>query len=356
MVNLRLLVCLIIPIFSLSLWLLFLCPSVRFNSWGVSPYSTPPTRSLLNLMNAVSDRRLRVSRLERQTARGPTSLWMAFPSSEEVVEGANWYEQLWSKHDFGGVQYIEEMLSVAPCHGREIFVQIGAHLGIFPLFAAHRGCRAIAVEGMPAATNFTKISAILNGWDEAKFVAINAAVSDQNGHVFFDPKQIQIVMPRENDPNQSRLIRVPMVTFDTIDRQYGRDALTGESHIRHVVIDVEGYEQEVLLGAKELIASRSVRVFEIEVWTSHRKKGNVTTFPGLQLLVDHGYHLYSLVRNEELGYKPCENLSIRLKDLPRLSEKSCRERKLPDGICLQEIYALRSDVLPLNRWSSQCPK
>lgn len=327
-----------------------------FNSNSQSNENSFANNELLNVMSSVSDGRIRLAKLERTLLLGPVSMWVAFPSEEKVVPGTSWYQTIWDKHDLDAVRFMDEMISLSPCQQNpdQIFIQIGAHLGIFPLFASYRGCRSIAVEAMPLATNFTKISALINGWNEPKFQAINAAVSHKDGYVLFDTTKISISESSNEEKLHPGIVRVPMLTIDTINQRYGRNLKTGKSDITFMVIDVEGHEQEALLGAKKLIESQSVRMFEIEVWSSHHGKGKILSFPGLELLAANGYKLYSVIRNDERQYAPCEDLSKRLDELTSLVEKYCQGLPLLAGDCLFEIFAVRSDLPPMKRWSTMC--
>jgi FkbM family methyltransferase len=311
--------------------------------------------SLLDYLETVPDSRIRLSKLIGTSILGPISMWIAFPSSNKVMPGANWYDQIWDKNDFGGYKYIDEIISVSPCKDyNKIFIQIGAHLGIFPLVASYRGCLGIAVEPIPAATNFTRISAKLNNWGEDKFLAINAVGSSKDGgFMWFDPKGITV---SGNDGNLTGKVRIPVTTLDALNDNYGYIQRQSESQIAFVMIDVEGFEQEVLLGAKRLIERRSVLIYQIEVWTVRLKTGLVTSFPGLQLLIDNGYQLYTTTINSEMGYKSCDELTNRLLDISKIFNQTCQLPALPKDHCLGEVFAIRRDVPPLRQWLSACPK
>ena len=190
---------------------------------------------------------------------------MAFPGPESTLPGTEWYENLWEKHNVPGFELIDQMIALSPCKNEDkTFVQIGAHLGIFPMVAGYRGCRAIAVEPILELTHYIKISARLQNWNEDKFLVINAAGSDRsNGTILFDPAQITIA---HNTSDTSGKIQVPLTTLDEINRQHKEKQIIGHSPIAFVVIDVEGHEQEVLLGAKQLLSEQTVLVFMVEVW------------------------------------------------------------------------------------------
>jgi FkbM family methyltransferase len=318
------------------------------NSLSLSP-------SLLDNLETLPDSRVRLSKLIGKSRLGPISMWVAFPSSEEIVPGAAWYDQLWNKNKFGGYEYIDDIISVSPCENYDkIFIQIGAHLGIFPLVAAYRGCRAIAVEPMPAAINFTRISAKLNNWGEDKFIAINAVGSNKSGgFMLFDTRTMSV---SENSANMKRKLPIPMITLDALNDNYGSTQGRSESSIKFVIVDVEGHEQEVLLGGKKLIEQRSVLVFEIEVWSVQPKTGLVRSFPGLELLVDNGYRLYTRTSNLNMGFKPCDELTNRLSEIPRIFNRTCQMPDYPKSRCLNEVFAIRNDVLPFHTWYSSCSR
>ncbi len=311
--------------------------------------------SLLDHLETVSDSRVRLSKLIGTSVLGPISMWIAFPTSDKIVPGTVWYNQLWDKNRFGGYKHVDDMISLSPCQNYDqIFVQFGAHLGIFPLVATYRGCRGIAVEPLPAAINFTRISAKLNNWGEDKFLAINAiGTSKDGGFMWFDVAGISV---SETDVNLNRKVRVPVTTLDALNAKYGSKQGESESSISFVIIDVSGYEEEVLLGGKKLIEGRSVLVFQIEVWTVRVTVGLVKSFPGLELLIKNGYRLYTPISNSKMGFKPCDELTNRLSEIGSIFNETCQNSDSPKTHCSNEVYAVRGDLLPLDKWLSSCPK
>lgn len=311
--------------------------------------------SLSLYLQSISDGRIRLAKLIGKSVLGPISMWIAFPTSDKVIPGGNWYDQVWEKNDFGGYQLIDEIISLSPCHNYDkIFLQIGAHLGAFPLVAAYRKCFALAVEPIPAATNFVRLSALLNNWSENEFVIINAAGSNENGgFTWFDPKGISL---SSNNESTFGKVKIPFVTVDYLNEKYGYRNKQNQSDIAFVVIDVEGHEQEVLLGSQFLIQQRSVLVYQIEVWTQIPQRGLIKSYPGLQLLINNGYHLYTLSTNTQINFKICDSITNRLNELPQIFNQSCRKSSLPFDRCLGEVFAIRSDLPPLKQWFSECPK
>jgi hypothetical protein len=86
------------------------------------------------------------------------------------------------------------------------------------------------------------------------------------------------------------------------------------------------------------------------------KTGLVTSFPGLQLLIDNGYQLYTTTSNSEMGYKSCDELTNRLLDISKIFNQTCQLPALPKDHCLGEVFAIRRDVPPLRQWLSECRK
>lgn len=184
-------------------------------------------------------------------------------------------------------------------------------------------------------------------------MVINAAGSRQNGgYTWFDPAGIS--MSSNNDITKGK-IRIPLVTVDAVNDQYGYRGGRKDSRIAFVIIDVEWYEQEVLLGSRKLIEQKSVLVFQVEVWTHTPDKGHRHFFPGLQLSLYHGYRLYTTSSNTKMDISPCEEVTDRLSELPKIFNQSCQLANLPADQCLGEIFALRSDFPPLRQWFSACP-
>jgi Methyltransferase FkbM domain len=295
--------------------------------------------SLHDQMEKISDSRIRVSKLIGRSVLGSISMWLAFPSTDKVLPGGNWYDQVWDKNDLAGYKHVDEMIALSPCNNYDkIFLQVGAHLGAFPLVATYRKC----------------FGAALNNWSEKEFMIINAAGASQNGgYTWFNPKGIS--MSKINNITEGK-VRVPLVSVDALNDQYGFSRGQKESRIAFVIIDVEWYEQEVLLGSRKLIENKSVLVFEIEVWTTTSEKGLITSFPGLELFLQNGYRLYTTAQNAEMNFTSCDEVTTRLIDLPRIFNQSCQQAKLPADQCLGEVFAIRSDIPPLRQWFSACPK
>ena len=77
-------------------------------------------------------------------------------------------------------------------------------------------------------------------------------------------------------------VRVPLTTLDVLNAQYGAVGILGRSRIAFVIIDVEGREEDVLMGARGLIEQQSFVILGVEVWTKHSTIG-IDSMPPLRI-------------------------------------------------------------------------
>ena len=107
------------------------------------------------------------------------------------------------------------------------------------------------------------------------------------------------------------------------------------------MIDVEGFEQEALLGMRRLIRSGTLKWARIEVWT-HIHGARRREYPGLALLAQHGYRLCSANGRE---IKP-QHLGALYDSMRRMCRRKFASPAKPDGIlhCQDDIEAFHPKV------------
>lgn len=241
-------------------------------------------------------------------ARG--RFWFATPDPTReppVHYGAHWYRStlLNSPHRLGGQTFLEAALSrlapggVCPDSRSWVVLNAGAHLGRWPALAASHGCRAISVEVMPWILPFLHVTREVNGWQDL-WTPVDGALGDTDGAVLnISSSGGQGVSGlRHGSAETTYDLQVRSHTFDTLAARFAPNA-----SIALAVIDVEGFENEALLGMRRLISSGTLKWARIEVW-SHIHGAVRKSYPGLTLLVAHGYRLCGADGRElTLGWK-----------------------------------------------------
>lgn len=182
-------------------------------------------------------------------------------------------------NEFGtlGLHALDTLLTAYPCGPSSYVLQAGAHLGINTLIASSAGCHAFAIEGFRQHSHYSATSAAINGVSHL-YHPIHALVGAQSkASVSFSGFDLS--------DNNGELVNVPMVTIDGIIREALQDPAT---NFPFVIIDVEGFEADAMLGATELLSSRRVMFWNIEVWLM---KGGVRrdSFPFVTALERAGY-------------------------------------------------------------------
>lgn len=157
------------------------------------------------------------------------------------------------------VDYLRARIAPGDC-----CVDVGAHVGYYALQMAlwtAPGGRVIAFEPNPSARDVLAANVRLNGFDR-RITVEPLAVSDAPGRApLFDGGETS-GLSRIGAPNPESGGRGPAVDVDvvTLDDYCARHAVTP----KWVLIDAEGYELEVLTGARRLLADPGI-TFVVEM-------------------------------------------------------------------------------------------
>jgi FkbM family methyltransferase len=129
------------------------------------------------------------------------------------------------------------------------FLDAGAHWGIFSLAAFRYGgsvTRCVCVEPSPAATRVLKQNLLVNGVDDRASV-VQAAAGPRDGFISMLTTGAggadYFVVPADKRPDT---VQVRQVDLSELCRSL-------QFEPTHLKIDVEGFEEEVLLGARKLL-------------------------------------------------------------------------------------------------------
>ena len=144
----------------------------------------------------------------------------------------------------------------------DLFLDVGANVGSYTVLAAAEvGARAIAVEPAPAAFETLKANVALNGAGQ-RVVLKNVAVGGQRGTLAFTRSQDTV--NHITEAGDADAIEVSVETLDGIV-EGDRPAL--------IKMDVEGYELEVLRGARLTLGCQEVKALIVELNGSGERYG-----------------------------------------------------------------------------------
>ncbi len=166
--------------------------------------------------------------------------------ADPLAEG--WYDHDWEEWEL--IKFLREQRVLSP--GGTVF-DLGAHQAIVALQLARavgEGGRVVAVEAEPHNAHVAAINRELNNAEN--LIVIHAAAAASSGVAAFAEGLNGAIDTRPASAN----ITVPAVTVDELASRFGTPAL--------VLVDVEGYEGEVLRGAAATLADGGTS-FAVEV-------------------------------------------------------------------------------------------
>jgi len=134
----------------------------------------------------------------------------------------------------------------------DLFVDVGANVGLYSLLAAEVGCRVLAFE--PDESNRAALERNIGiNSRQGTITVLPEAVSDHVGHVSF--RAGEDALARIAADEDAGAVRIPCTTLD---------AVIGQELVAGLKIDVEGAEFRVLKGAERLLRSRAIGLIQME--------------------------------------------------------------------------------------------
>lgn len=155
----------------------------------------------------------------------------------------------------------------------DLFVDVGANVGTYSLWAAAAGARVKAVEPDELSLERLRENVKLNPLLEIE--VIPAALADREGTIEFT----------EGLDTVNRIGSGRAVAALTLD------VVLGDEHARGVKIDVEGFEQLVLGGAQQALGSQRIDVFQLEWNGMSRASVGADRQPVARMFEEAGYRL-----------------------------------------------------------------
>jgi FkbM family methyltransferase len=155
-----------------------------------------------------------------------------------------------------------------------LFLDVGANVGTYTIWAAEQGAEVIALE--PAADTFGLLeeNIALNGY---QVTAVRAAAGDHCGSARFSAGLDAANRLAADGPAVTDLVTV--------------DSLIGDRQVTGMKVDVEGFEIDVLRGAARALADHRIGLIQIEWNQASTFAVGTDRRPIAELLAGHGYRL-----------------------------------------------------------------
>jgi len=191
----------------------------------------------------------------------------------------------------GSFEVTETKILIKLFFQADIFVNVGANFGYYICMARNMGVRSIAIEPIPINQRILKQNLIENNWDQ-NVILHPIACGNSNGNVtiYGEGTGASIIPGWAQNPSRLKHI-VPMKKLDTI---LSNEKVTSKSVI---LIDVEGFEFDVLLGAENILGSPDKPVIMLESGlTDHRSEGglNLKFLEIFKFIVQNGYRVFNV--------------------------------------------------------------
>jgi len=156
-----------------------------------------------------------------------------------------------------------------------LFIDVGANVGTYTIWAAEIGAEVIAIE--PATDTFALLTEniALNGYNVD---AVQAAAGDHCGTARFTAGLDAVNSLAPDGPVETALVTV--------------DSLVGDRRVAGMKVDVEGFEIDVLRGAACALADQRIRLIQLEWNEASRFAANTDRRPVAELLASFGYCLF----------------------------------------------------------------
>jgi FkbM family methyltransferase len=138
----------------------------------------------------------------------------------------------------------------------DLFVDIGANIGIYTLLLASHGCHVISVEPAQEARRLMEVNLRLNGLTaDVVAAALGRAPGQGTLTAELGSMNYLVTEPGENGASEEPITQVSVTTLDDV---------LGDRHAAGVKIDVEGFEHDVVLGGCRALSEHRVGVLQLE--------------------------------------------------------------------------------------------
>ncbi len=160
----------------------------------------------------------------------------------------------------------------------DLFVDVGANVGIYSLWAAGHGAHVIAVEPEPSAIHQLRVNISMN--PHLRIEVVEAALSDVQGE-----GQLA-AQGATSHISSAGTVGAVAIRLTTLDEIIGGRSAAG------VKVDVEGAERLVMAGAKRALAEHRIKLLQLEWNARSELHFGESRLPVLEALRQYGYECF----------------------------------------------------------------
>jgi len=202
----------------------------------------------------------------------------------------------------GSFEITETKILIKLFSHADLFINVGANFGYYICMAQNMGVRSIAIEPIPINQNILKRNLIENNWDQNVILhPFACGNSDENITIYGEGTGASIIKGWAQNPSTLKHV-VPMKKLDDI---LSNEKVTSKSVI---LIDVEGFEFDVLHGAQNILGSKDKPIIMLESGlTDHRAEGglNLKFLEIFKFIIKNGYRVFSV---EDINFEITQKL------------------------------------------------
>jgi FkbM family methyltransferase len=176
------------------------------------------------------------------------------------------------------------LAKVKPCCERGgVVIDVGSHFGYYSLLGSALGCSFQAFEPVPDFRSVLEFNIMIN---RARGIVHPYAVG-------LNRETVRMIVPATGILGTARITNGDQSNALSVEKRRLDEfvGVTRSENICILKVDVEGYEPEVILSAKELVRSRTIRNVMLEFSPGYSKAGLLDM---LQLLYDSGYEAFNV--------------------------------------------------------------
>lgn len=199
---------------------------------------------------------------------------------------------------YGDFERSERTFALRFLRPNDVFVDIGANVGLYTILAAglvSPGGRVISFE--PCHRTYSRLVENIrrNGYRHVS--CVNAALSDSPGvatlYAQMDDKDAWNSLCTPENPQAVNPEQITTLTWDDYSAEHGL-----QDRIALMKIDVEGWEETVLRGAKQALLSPGAPVLQVEFCEENARMANSSCESVFDALLRLGYKVYEYDADE----------------------------------------------------------